>query len=194
MKNLLLKIWAWFWAASLRTKGLVLLAVIAVIIMIRNFFKAHETIPAPTSVAFNAIVLPTQKMRNDTLGLGHFGASRDGGTRTHEGVDILVYEGQPLYSPFEGILTKEFYPYSGDTRFYGFDLVGTGRFEGLKVRIMYCRAIKDKIGKAVKAGELVGYAQKISKKYSVLMKDHIHVEVYEAGVLVDPTTHIKLTN
>ena len=41
-------------------------------------------------------------IRNDEAGSGDFGASRDGGTREHAGLDILSVPSQDIVAPFSG--------------------------------------------------------------------------------------------
>jgi hypothetical protein len=191
MKNLLNQAWAWFKGTSFRTKLGIAAGLVFVLLYLRNLIKGRTyTPPITKEFPFASIVQPKQVMRNDSIGLGHFGASRDGGLRSHDGIDILVYKSQPIYAPFNGTLTRRYYPYANDKKYFGMEVISeVGEF---KMKIMYCVPLADKIGIYVKKGELIGYAQAISEKYSPLMRDHLHVELYQAGDLIDPTIHIQL--
>ncbi len=46
--------------------------------------------------------------------------------------------------------------------------------------------VPTKVGHYVHAGELLGYAQAISEKYSPAMQDHIHIETYVNDKNVNP--------
>ncbi|MDX2248225.1 MAG: M23 family metallopeptidase [Bacteroidia bacterium] len=126
-------------------------------------------------------VLPVT-IREDSQGDGKFGAKR--GSRSHQGVDLLVFEGQPIYTPIEGIVNRVSYPYANDSRYSGLEITGTGTYEGYTVKIFYLAP--GAIGKAVKQGDSVGFAQSISKKYGGGMQDHIHLELRHQGELMDP--------
>lgn len=129
-------------------------------------------------------ILSALKIRVDAKGDGHFGASRDGGNRGHNGVDLEVIKGQPVYAPFAGTITKQAYPYADDRKFTGVHLT---RPDGLKIKVFYMLPKPGIIGKAVNAGDEIGRAQAISEKYGAPMKDHIHVEVWNKnGTLENP--------
>ncbi len=125
------------------------------------------------------------KIRNDSSGSGHFGASRNG--QSHHGTDYLVIEGQNIYSPINGKVTRIAMPYSDDSSFKGCVIEN----EKYKVKIFYI--IPQKIGKYVIAGQRVGTAQDITKKYGGSMKNHIHIEIIKNNQLIDPEKALKFT-
>lgn len=193
MKNLLLKTWAWFKALPLKTKGYIILGIIASVLVIQRLIKGtpKTEVKATKYFPFSPIVLPSQIIRVDSSGNGNYKASRNGGTREHEGIDILVQKGQTLYAPFDAKLTRVYNVYSGDTKTKGLELISNAN--NFKIKIMYCVAYPELIGKQVKAGEAIGYAQAISEKYGGSMKNHLHVELYQNEILIDPTTHIQVS-
>lgn len=128
-------------------------------------------------------ILDRIKIRMDASGSGRFGSSRGGGSRLHNGVDLEVIKGQPIYAPFAGTITKQAYPYANDRKFTGLHLTTK---EGVKVKMFYMAPKPGIIGKAVTAGQEIGRAQDISEKYGAPMKPHIHVEVYNNGTLLNP--------
>jgi murein DD-endopeptidase MepM/ murein hydrolase activator NlpD len=135
-------------------------------------------------------LLSSMKIRVDASGDGHFGSSRDGGSRRHNGVDLLVNKGQQIFAPFDGIITKQAYPYSDDRKFTGIHLTSP---TGVKMKVFYMLPTAGIIGKSVKKGDVVGTAQAISEKYGPPMQDHVHVEIYsQYGTLENPQEFFNL--
>lgn len=130
---------------------------------------------------FSPVIFPAQ-LREDFRGSGAYNAVRVG--HRHEGIDLLCNEGQNVYAPFAGIITRVAYPYAGNTRWTALELVGDN---GFTMKIFYVSPTK--IGKAVQAGEAIAVCQAISKKYGVGMKDHIHVELLQGNTHLDPTPY-----
>ena len=54
---------------------------------------------------------------HDTFGSGLFGASRDGGKRTHSGIDFACYPGSIVLACSSGTVTKLGYPYGDDPHY-----------------------------------------------------------------------------
>ena len=117
-------------------------------------------------------ILSRQRVRMDAKGDGHFGSSRKG--HVHQGVDLLVNEGDPVASPIDGRIVRYSSAYQ-DTAVYR-NIVIHG--EGIEVKIMYATLAPGlHIGDPVRRGQLVGEAQAVSRKYGgPPMKDHLHVE------------------
>ena len=131
--------------------------------------------------------------RNDSKGLGNFGASRAGGKRKHQGTDITVAPGDPVVAPIEGKIVRRGRAYSEDKRFDTVEIQGTGKYSGMTVKIFYVdREGHDKGPNpvfAVKAGTtVIGGAQDVRIKHGSAMKPHVHLEVYWQGKRVDPST------
>lgn len=139
---------------------------------------------------FYAVVQPYQKMRNDSQGDGHFGASR--GRRRHNGIDIIVLPGSAVYCPIEGFMKRIAHPYPGrrNKKWLGCVIEGTGLYRGYEVKIFYMKPFL--IGEYVYPSDVIGKAQAISDKYSSAMIDHLHVEVRYYGRLIDPATLFSL--
>lgn len=128
-----------------------------------------------------AHVLKNQKIRGcDPKGCGGFHASRGG--REHGGLDFVVTEGQDVFSPIAGKVTRFPYPYADDTKYKGIEIIN----ETQKVKMFYVLATA-KIGDTVRAGQKIASAQDISKKYGGGMTNHVHFEMYEHGKRIDPT-------
>lgn len=134
------------------------------------------------------ILSPTKPLRYrgcDAGGCGHFGASRSGGTRKHRGIDILTVEKEAIFAPISGKI-RIAKPYPDDNNYSGVEIYGSN----FNVKIFYFQPIV-KAGQIVEQGQLIGYAQQISKKWTGV-KDHIHLELRYAGVSepIDPKPFI----
>jgi len=116
----------------------------------------------------------------DQHGYGYFGASRSGGSRQHNGIDLVCRPGEGVYSPLAGVVERYADPY-GDGRYGGILLRGND----FSVKMFYLSPVAS-VGTKVRRGQQVGIAQAISKKYPGIT-EHIHVEVYAGGQLVDPS-------
>lgn len=117
-------------------------------------------------------------IRNDEAGLGHFGAPRgtkpDGSKKYHDGVDLVVYPGQEVYSLITGVGEKVDYPYRTDLRWKGFQMNN----HLVRVEYWYLEPDVELIGQMVKAGDRIGVAQDITEKYPGQgMTPHIHLRV-----------------
>lgn len=137
--------------------------------------------------AFFYPIVPSPVLRNDDCGSGEFGASR--GNRSHEGIDIVVTPGEPIYSPITGVvIDRMVYPYPSDKSYEGIEIKGTGEHQDYWVKIFYVKPIAGIKGKTVSAGDVIANAQDISQKYDCDMLAHAHLEVrlYNTD-LIDPT-------
>lgn len=169
-----------------------LAALITFIIWLRKAENRTRLMKAlnENAIRFTRLVASPQ-LRSDTQGAGHYGAPR--GNRQHQGVDVKVTEGEPVYAPMDGVITRVAYPYVGDYVYQGLVLEGSGPFDGLQIKMFYVQPIKTLIGQAVERGQIIGYAQSISKKYSPEMTDHVHAELRVEGQLTDPTNYFLFT-
>ena len=137
-------------------------------------------------VAAYSITLLDGKMKKrgcDAGGCGNFGASRDNGSRVHEGLDILCVPNAEVYAPFDGIVQRKVDPY-GDGRFSGLQIYCPDR--NFTVKIMYFSPIETLIGQIVTRGEVLGFAQNISTRYGSDVPPHLHIETIVNGQKVNP--------
>lgn len=132
--------------------------------------------------------LNNQVIRVDAAGNGHFGAKR--GSRKHQGVDLLVQKGDNVLAPEDGLLKRAAYPYVGDMTYSGFEFIGDS---GKKYKVFYLEPKWDLIGERVNDGDIIGTAQAISERYpQSSMKDHIHIEIRENNLLLNPEEILTL--
>jgi murein DD-endopeptidase MepM/ murein hydrolase activator NlpD len=137
-----------------------------------------------------APIVKPSVLRNDPSGKGHYGASR--GSRTHQGYDLVCKHGEPVYAPVNGVITRKAYPYGSDQDWTGIEMKCSGVWEGFSIKIFYMEILPD-LDKNVQAGQQIGTAQAISRKWGNHMKDHIHVEIRDRdGNTFDPEWLIML--
>jgi murein DD-endopeptidase MepM/ murein hydrolase activator NlpD len=129
---------------------------------------------------------------NDPTGFGHFGAKR--GTKKHKGHDIISVPGESVVSMINGAVTKIGYAYAKALQFRYVQVEN----ETFKIWLMYLEHDNLKVGKQICEGERVGYALSIAnyhnknkKKGDPLMKNHLHIQIWKNGVLVDPKPYLK---
>jgi len=111
------------------------------------------------------------KIRNDSMGQGHFGAKR--GRRLHAGTDYECVPGQMVYAPICGKIKRRIQVYKGETKWVGVELQG----KRMTIKLFYVTTDPVRIGTTVKCGEVIGLAQDISEKYGSAMTPHVHCEI-----------------
>lgn len=106
----------------------------------------------------------------DEWGSGEFGASRAG--RPHYGIDYVCVPGQDVVSPCDATVLRYARPYTDTTEFRGIHLVT----QFCRVTIFYVIPLVTP-KQTIMRGDIIGTAQDISRRYSVTMTPHVHVEV-----------------
>jgi hypothetical protein len=119
-------------------------------------------------------------VRSDSWGDGNFGSPRgqtsDGATKPHDGLDLTVEPGEPIFSMIDGVVEKIDHPYASDLNWTGIQ-IGNGE---IRTEIWYMVPTVQQ--GFVERGEQIGVAQDISQKYGFheergFMTPHIHVRV-----------------
>lgn len=134
---------------------------------------------------------------NDITGGGSFGDPR--GSRTHKGVDLLYPVGAQILAPFKLRVTKiglMYNPVVGKQDMKYTEFTGFGLLSVFKVRVGYIDSVPPiyiQKGDVIAKGDIIGIVQNISGYHGAPMKNHIHVEVYLLGKLIDPTSFIKFS-
>lgn len=110
----------------------------------------------------------------DAFGYGHFGASRDGGSRHHKGVDYRAQAGQAVKAPISGYVTKIGSAYSSSPEYRYIEIRNPAlRYE---VRVFYVDP-GVQVGQAVHIGDVIGSVRSLKLKYGEAMTDHVHLEI-----------------
>jgi murein DD-endopeptidase MepM/ murein hydrolase activator NlpD len=123
---------------------------------------------------------PTGKAprQHDSYGYGAFGASRDGGSRPHEGVDYMADAGQDVVAPISGFVTKIGFAYADDANLKFVEI--TNPALGYAARVFYIEPTVE-IGQSLRLGETIGQAHGLQSRYPGGMTDHVHMEVITPG-------------
>lgn len=121
--------------------------------------------------------------KTDKFGSGQFGSKRT--NHIHQGIDIVVSEGEKIYAPTDLTLVRKTYPYRDDMNYVG-GVYKTPNNGELKFFYMN----PDQSKREFKQGEVIGIAQDISKKYGSSMTPHVHIEYRENGILKDPNNYV----
>lgn len=135
------------------------------------------------------------KLRDyDDWGAGHWGASRDGGSRLHKGIDVESVPGAPVFSPVDGKVTKLGYVYDWDKhpgkKHLRYVEVSA---DGYKYRMYYAKPTIE-VGDVVKQGEQVGIAQELGVFYPGIT-EHVHLGIRGPNNRrIDPTPTFHVLN
>lgn len=112
--------------------------------------------------------------KNDKWGSGVFGASR--GERPHLGVDIAIRPNAPVFAPVDMEIYDISYPYTDTRALTGYKFTyhdGANSFDG---RMWYVNFDSALLGKTIRKGEFVGYAQDLDMRYPGI-DNHIHFQL-----------------
>lgn len=126
------------------------------------------------------LMRPTKEgiVRNDPLGLGHYGAPRKMTSSTgrvvrylHKGTDYVVTPGDPVFSPVTGKIIRLARPYPSHE--YSGVLIES---KAAEIKLFYLTPYAHLVGSVVQQGETIGEAEDISLKYPGVTP-HIHLEI-----------------
>lgn len=147
-------------------------------------------IPDPPTLIWP--VKPNRGVRQiDAAGDGRFGASRDGGTRLHLGLDLIAHPGDDIIAPCECEVTHIGLAYAG-SYLGAIHLRGWSSWSAYTFKLLYVEP-EVTVGEILVAGEIVGSSQSVADYYAAKgingMTNHIHFEVHNAaGEPIDPLT------
>ena len=94
--------------------------------------------------------------------------------------------GDEVTSPIDGTVKRLGWAYS-NADFGLIEITGRGRHEGVKVQLLYLAPYVRK-DQTVTAGQVVGHAQDVSKRYAGITP-HVHLEVWRAVNPADAVAH-----
>jgi murein DD-endopeptidase MepM/ murein hydrolase activator NlpD len=134
-----------------------------------------------------------QDTSKDGFGSGAFGASRDGGIRPHQGVDLVADPGTEVTSPVTGTVIGTFDPYRRSPNPAKHDQVqgiSIRADDGSIVNMMYVGTDLQPGAKVVAGETKIGTTQSLQGLYPGI-QDHVHFEIKRKGVAVDPTPLVR---
>ena len=130
----------------------------------------------------SSIVHGQRSRVHDKFGSGQFGVSRDHGSRTHQGLDIITTPRETIFSPIQGMIIREAFPYKQDPSLRGIIINGTGDWSDYEVKIFYAEGL---FSGQVWPDQHIGFAQDLAPKYPGIT-NHVHVEVRCKDKIVSP--------
>ena len=151
-------------------------------------FRLHYSYTgAPMVAVFHAMTAGRMRSRGtDNYGSGQHGASRGG--RSHAGLDIVTRANEVIFSPIDGEVIREAFPYHDGTEYRGILIKGTGDYNGYEIKLFYVNGL---LSGPVKAGGLIGHAQNLAVKYPGIT-NHVHLEIYRNGVPINPVEAFRM--
>ncbi|NQT06360.1 MAG: M23 family metallopeptidase [Candidatus Omnitrophica bacterium] len=148
-------------------------------LIITSFYLVTTTFGGYREEFKSPLDISNPKIRNDSMGEGHFGAKRKNG-RKHTGVDILAPVGTPVKSAVSGWAIARF------------DEDGYGRYvkiyHGGGLTTLYAHLADTTIiwQRPVKRGEVIGRTGNTGNARFKAVRPHLHFEVRKSGVPQDP--------
>jgi len=149
----------------------------------------------------SVIVPPVRPFRGnrgvDSWGSGVFGASRDGGSRAHLGLDFTSVTGDTVVAPFPGTITRVGIAYP-NAKLGSIHLQGSGDFSAWRAKLLYVLPAAGLMGREVVAGDEIGTAQDVATYWHIqepgrvgMMINHVHLEIQVTEARnVDPAHYL----
>lgn len=129
------------------------------------------------------MIIPAMRGR-DAAGAGYYGASRDGGSRTHVGVDFVAAPGDPVRAFMGGTVSKLGFPYADKP---AFRYVEVRRPNADCLRYFYVNPTVV-VGDLIKPEDMLGTCQELPYEG---ITQHYHFEVKVRGEYVDPIKYLS---
>ena len=122
---------------------------------------------------------------HDAYGHGYFGASRDGGSRHHQGVDYAGVAGQDVVAPISGYVTRIGYAYYGAPNFRYVEISNPAL--DFEARVFYVDP-DVRVGDVVAVGDVIGQLADLTRRYPHGITNHVHLEIRDqTGRRIDAT-------
>ncbi len=123
-------------------------------------------------------------IRNDSMGAGHFGASRSRGTRSHNGVDLKAPIGTPVFASERGTVETGNHP-------RGYGIFARIHHEKDYVTVYaHLSELFVQDGDFVERGEVIGSVGRTGNADYDNMEPHLHFEIRKEGVPIDPMIYL----
>lgn len=139
---------------------------------------------------------------------GTFGLTREKKTKNHAGIDLEARPGTPVFSMFDGIVTKvvDFYMDKQVNHCYGNEIHIESVFRGQTITIQYAHLQAGspiaynpfsngtlKVGDKVLQGQLIGYTGRTGNAYEDkdVPNKHLHLGIMQEGEWINPSPYIN---
>lgn len=146
--------------------------------------------PCPGAVSLESRIAPTAK--GNPLASGTFGWTREDGTKFHAGHDVAGNIGDPIYAPFDGIVTDAYF---GND--FGNCIWVESTVYGKRIRyvLAHCSATYGVKGAKVFAGDILGLIGETGNAEGVDFP-HVHIAIQEWtgtswSAYVDPLNYLS---
>ena len=121
---------------------------------------------------------------HDGYGDGYFGASRDGGSRDHEGVDYTGAPGHQVKAPMSGYVTKIGQAYDDGPALRYVEISNPAL--SFQARVFYIDP-QVRVGDSVALGDVIGKVANLNRRYRGIT-NHVHLEIKDqTGRRIDAT-------
>lgn len=142
-------------------------------------------------------VFPWRGLRGvDAWGAGTYGAPRDGGSRTHPGLDFISVAGDAGIAVFDGVVSHLGWPYPWTRDLHLIYLDGRGEWAHYKAEMMYVQSDL-KLGTEVKQGQQIGVCEPVAEVWAQhlperkgTMTNHLHLGIRVNGIHGE-STHVN---
>lgn len=114
-----------------------------------------------------------------------WGASRSGGSRSHEGVDIFAARGTPVVAISNGIVSS-----AGERGLGGKQVWLKSSLFGISIYYAHLDSIAVKSGKQVKVGDTLGFVGNTGNARTTT--PHLHLGIYTNAGAINPLPFIKM--
>lgn len=157
-------------------------------IYIIAFFSITIFLMVLKRYSFSKKMIPNWKLRGcDPNGCGNYDASRDGGKRKHKGLDVQAEAGTIISTPCDcEIVRDNIQVYSDNPKFRGIEIKATNPLQrGINLKFFYVTKLPNiAVGQKLLQGTPIATVQ--NRAEGLNMKNHVHIEVWEAGVNRNP--------
>lgn len=157
-----------------------ILLVLLVLLILSSIFYILENVFYRDDIEFlSPLEIKTFKIRDDRYGDGYFGAKRKDG-RVHQGVDLLAPSGMPVKASKSGWALRRL-----DEDGYG---IYIKIYHRGKLATLYAHLKDANVAwlEKVRQGEVIGWVGNSGNARYKGIKPHLHFEVREDGIPVDP--------
>jgi len=121
----------------------------------------------------------------DRWGSGEWHASRDGGTRKHEGIDYAMWPGSLFFAPMSGTVTKLGFAYSDDLTRWRYCEMVEGDY---RARFFYITP-SVAVSQIVRKGDPIGTVEDLRERYDSITP-HVHISLWRGEHRLNPDLEI----